>query len=339
MYTQGWRAQWRPYRLDFNFEARTSRAVMRHKDTYFVKLWHESDPARFVIAECPLFKGLSAEDTPDFEDRLTAVCANPTADALLHAPSSIRFAFESATNSSFLTPHSSFKINGLVWMGDRPTMLARIRQKLDDGFRCIKLKIGGIDFDDELSLLAYIRRHYGPDSLELRLDANGAFDASNVMQRLDRLAAYHIHSIEQPVRAGQPELMARVCHDSPIDVALDEELIGITPNVAKQALISFIKPRYIILKPALCGGFSEADAWIAVARHNGVGWWATSALESNVGLAAIGRWLAKYDITMPQGLGTGQLYTNNVGGGVTLHGSTITVDNQYDTRQLNYLFE
>lgn len=335
-------ARWRPYRLDFNFEARTSRAVMLSKDTFFVQLWDDSRPELRVVAECPLFRGLSAEDDSGYESRLDALCRNVSADAIARADSSVRFGFESALAALTVlgheqAPHSacsgnelSYAINGLVWMGDRDTMLQRLHAKLDQGVRCVKMKIGGIDFDDELQLLHYIRQHLSASDLELRVDANGAFTPDNVMKRLLALEPFAIHSIEQPIRAGQPEAMADVCRRSAIPVALDEELIGITPDSRKHELLDYVRPAYIILKPALCGGFSEADSWIDTAGRLGIGWWGTSALESNVGLAAIARWLAKYHVTMPQGLGTGELFVNNVGGGVVCHGDRLTVSRTPD---------
>ena len=339
------KAEWRRYRLNFNFEARTSRAVMHFKDTYFVRVFDDVVPQRFAIGECGLFAGLSAEDDPDFERRLDAVCANPSAEALAAADSCVRFGFESAlaaldgeeVSEDFAS--QGVEINGLVWMGDKRLMFKRLGAKLDEGFRCMKLKIGGIDFADELDLLAYIRKHFPATDLELRVDANGAFTADNVYEKLLALERYSIHSIEQPVKAGQPELMADVCRRSAIPVALDEELIGNTTLAHKEQLLSDISPAYIILKPTLCGGFRAADQWISVAEKRKIGWWATSALESNVGLAAIARWLSKYKITMPQGLGTGELFTNNIGTGVSRCGSRVYVSAHTDFSDVNKLFE
>ena len=326
-------ARWRPYRLDFNFEARTSRAVMYVKDTYFLCVEDDSRPGVCGIGEVPLFRGLSAEDTPDFESVLDKACL--TMD-WAQAPSSVRMGFETALadlgnggrgiifpGSQWLSGQSGIVINGLIWMGDRHTMFERIQQKLEQGFGCLKLKIGGIDFDDETDLLKYIRRRFPADVLELRADANGAFTADNVMQRLEALSAYSVHSLEQPVRAGQYDLMARVCRESPISIALDEELIGTTSADFKAQLLEHIRPAYVILKPSLCGGFSGADEWIAAAQARGIGWWATSALESNIGLEEIAHWVSRKDTHMPQGLGTGQLYSNNVGSGIRRIGSEV----------------
>lgn len=197
-------------------------------------------------------------------------------------------------------------------MGTIDQMSQRIAQKLDQGFRCIKFKIGGEDFDSELALLSQLRSRFAPEQLEIRLDANGAFAPDEAIDKLSELARLHIHSIEQPIRPRQRTEMARICRLSPIPVALDEELIGIDNPEEKLRMLSEIAPRYIILKPALCGGISGAMEWISLARLSGTGWWATSALESNVGLNAIAQWVATLAPTLPQGLGTGQLYTDNI---------------------------
>ena len=323
------RAEWAQRRLNFNFEARTSRAVMLHKDTYYIRVWHEETPAVYGIGECALFKGLSREDDARFEARLDHLCRNINeASANPHTvhDSSLRFGLETALNdlhnggrgvifppSEWLRSTTSIPINGLVWMGDKETMLHRMREKLDDGFRCIKIKIGGIDFDQELDILKTLRKSFGPDDVEIRLDANGAFTAENALARLEALSAFHIHSIEQPRKPGQYDAMTRICAESPIPVALDEELIGTTSLEFKLQLIRQLKPAYIILKPSLCGGFSDANLWVDVAVKYGCGWWATSALESSIGLNAIAQWVARKDMHgLPQGLGTGALYTNNL---------------------------
>lgn len=311
-------AEWAPYRLFFRFEARTSRQVMTYKDTYFVRVSDSDTPSRIAIGECALFRGLSADDRPDYEELLSQACSNP--EQALNSPcSSIRFGFETALGlhgsaaSDWQRGLCGIPINGLVWMGDKATMRARIKEKLDSGFRVLKLKIGGIAFDDEVDLLREVRRAFSPDDLEVRLDANGAFTPENALTRLDTLAKFHIHSLEQPVKAGQIEAMARICAESPIPIALDEELIGLRTPEESEQLLSDIRPAYIILKPSLCGGFKASGTYIDAARKLGIGWWATSALESDIGLAAIGSWLSSgFNIDMPQGLGTGQLYTNNI---------------------------
>lgn len=305
---------------------------MHDKLTYVVSVTDTTRPGCIGVGECPLFQGLSAEDSPGFESLLQQACAHPD---VLPEVSSIRFAFESAVadlrcggrqllvENGFTQGETPLTINGLVWMGDKATMSRRIREKLDAGFRCVKLKIGGIDFEDELDLLGGIRRHFGVDDIELRLDANGAFTPCNALERLERLAKYQIHSIEQPIKAGQWEAMERICRLSPIPVALDEELIGFSTDARKQAMLDMIKPQYIILKPSLCGGFAEADRWIDLARARGIGWWATSALESNIGLSAIAQWVSRRNPSMPQGLGTGALFIGNFPTALRLKGDSL----------------
>lgn len=329
------KAEFTPVVLRFKETAITSRDRMREKLTYLVKLTDTDRPGSIGVGECPLFRGLSAEDTPDFERLLREACEHPEE---LPEVSSIRFAFESARadllsggaqkwgDTPFTRGEEPIVINGLVWMGDKATMARRIGEKLDAGFRCVKLKIGGIDFDDEVRLLASIRERFGADQIEVRLDANGAFSPENAMERLERLARYDIHSIEQPIKAGQWEAMASVCARSPIPVALDEELIGFSSDERKRTLLDAIRPQYIILKPALCGGFREADRWIDLACERGIGWWATSALESNVGLGAIARWVSQRRLTMLQGLGTGALYVRNFPSALRLEADRLWCD-------------
>lgn len=322
-------AHWSRYRLHFTFIARTSRETLTYRDTWYLRLTHSD--ATVTYGECGLFRGLSRDDTPGFETRLSQLChaintGQPT-PSLDDVPA-IKMGYESALafKSSSASTSAYIPINGLIWMGDRREMLNRINQKLDQGFNCLKLKIGGIDFDDEISLLHYIRRHHPQQRLTIRLDANGAFQPHQALEKLKHLSDYHIHSIEQPIRAGQREQMAQICQLSPIPIALDEELIHTTDP---HTLLSQVKPAYIILKPTLCGALSGADAWVEAARANGVGWWATSALESNVGLISIATWVAKKIQThpqlknFPQGLGTGALYSNNIPSSLSLDGQIL----------------
>ncbi len=323
-----YQCDWVKYRLNFRFEARTSRDVMTFKDTYFVRI-RDTITGQCGIGECNLFKGLSADDTPDFEARLTLACQSPHPYCTDEFESSaINFGFETAMHNLLAANHddlwagedendwikgkTSIPINGLIWMGDRATMAARIKEKLNQGFRCLKLKIGGIKFEDEVSLLDVIRSQFAPEDLEIRLDANGAFTPQNAMDRLDVLAQFHIHSIEQPIKAGQWMEMAQLCINSPIPIALDEELIGIRSLDEKYDFMEIYQPQFVVLKPALCGGLHHALEWIQVAIKRNIGFWVTSALESNVGLAAIARWISSFEPEIPQGLGTGQLYTNNI---------------------------
>lgn len=308
--------EWAPYVLKFNFEARTSRAVMHTKRTYFLRLTLVPT-GETVYAEVPLFEGLSAEDTPDFEQCLSTLCRKGI-EGYDGSLSSVNFALESAMAALAPQPSSPWSrgeqgiaINGLVWMGDKETMTRRVAEKIEAGFKVLKLKIGGINFDDEVAILRSIRSTFGPSDLEIRLDANGSFTPENALERIEELSKFNIHSLEQPIRSGQWQAMEHICRQSPIAIALDEELIGWRTPAESASLLDAIGPKFVILKPALCGGFEAADTYIALASERNIGWWATSALESNVGLYAIARWLSFKHITMPQGLGTGQLYTNN----------------------------
>ena len=320
------KASFQKYRLHFKEPSGTSRGILLDKDTYFIRIWEEGAETCFGLGECALFRGLSAEDRPDYEEKLREVC-NRIAEieiASLQEWRSIRFGVDLAFAdlrqggkriyfpSAFSAGEAGIEINGLIWMGDRETMLQRIRAKLDAGFHCIKVKIGAIDFQSELDLLKFIRRRFGREDVELRVDANGAFAPETALERLDALAKYDLHSIEQPIRAGQWEEMARLTSESPLPIALDEELIGCNTLEGKQKLLSAIRPQYIILKPSLHGGVCGGNEWISEAEKRQIGWWITSALESNIGLNAIAQWCATFDNPLPQGLGTGLLFTDNV---------------------------
>lgn len=322
------RADYAAYTLLFKSKAVTSRDVLTRRDTYYIRIT-DNHSGKTGIGECALFRGLGDDDREDYEDCLRDTCRKvnfaASLDEISAAPyTSLRFGLETAVNDlrnggcrrPFPSPWSDGKgeiaINGLVWMGNAQEMLRRIDEKLEKGFRCVKLKIGGIDFDEELKLLAYVRNRFPSSRLELRLDANGAFKPDDALVKLEKLAGYSIHSIEQPVKPGQWRAMAEICRLSPIPVALDEELIGCNDDAFMERLLDEVKPAYLILKPSLCGGFSGAERWIRHAESKGVGWWATSALESNVGLNAIAQWISCRPTTMPQGLGTGGLYVNNV---------------------------
>ena len=313
------------YNLIFHQQAVTSREVMTTKETYFIKVWNSEKPNIVGMGECALFRGLSHEDSDDYEKILSNVCRNISSynSSNYKEYSSIKFGVETAFNdlvnngervifpSEWINGNNDIKINGLIWMGSFEEMYNRINEKLHVGFHCLKLKIGGIDFEKEIELIKYIRSKFPPEILELRLDANGAFSPNNALIKLNELSKYSIHSIEQPIKSGQWEAMSELCLNTPIPIALDEELIGVYDSKQKESLLKKINPQYIILKPALCGGFSGADEWISLADKFNIGWWATSALESNIGLNAIAQWISTYNIKLPQGLGTGQLYSNN----------------------------
>ncbi|MDD2961738.1 MAG: o-succinylbenzoate synthase [Muribaculaceae bacterium] len=320
------KAAYAPYRLNFITPGGTSRGVMNYKDTYFIKIWNEDYPELFGLGECPLFKGLSIEDDDTYEPKLNELCRNienniPTD---LSAYSSIKFGLESAiydyTNgcrriyfhSDFTKGNCRIPINGLVWMGTKEQMLMRIDEKIKSGFKTLKLKIGAIDFSSELEMIDYIRCKFSPEQLEIRLDANGGFSIDNAMDRLTKLSLLDIHSIEQPIMAGQWNEMSYLCSNSPIPIALDEELIGITDLLVMNELLKTISPQYIILKPSLMGGLSGAEEWLKMAAQYNIGGWITSALESNVGLNTLAQWVAILQVKIPQGLGTGNLYSNNI---------------------------
>lgn len=316
------------YRLRFNFSAGTSRGILHEKETWFISVWNETDPSIIGWGECAIFRGLSIDDRPGYVEMIKKVCHDPDfyvsegAIQLTQWPS-IRFGLETARidlkqggqkilfPSSFTKGNDAIPINGLVWMGNKNAMLERIHKKLNDGFHCIKLKIGAIDFGSELSLLQNIRSEFSQADIEIRVDANGAFSPDEALEKINRLSEFQIHSIEQPIRQGQSLKMADLCRLSPIPVALDEELINCINIDQKSELLKAIHPQYIILKPALVGGFSGSLEWIRLANELNIRWWITSALESNIGLNAIAQWTYTLKNPLPQGLGTGQLFQNN----------------------------
>lgn len=318
-----------PRLLHFKQPARTSRGTYTTRQVWYLQYTSAEHPERTGIGECAPLPDLSCDALPDYEQKLNEVCRKTeenggrlNEDDLRDYPSML-FGLETAIrhyqtqswalwDTSFSRGETGIPINGLIWMGDYPTMLSRIEEKLKAGFRCIKLKIGAIHFEEELALLQHIRNHFTAQDVELRVDANGAFSPENAMERLQRLAELDLHSIEQPIRAGQWETMAQLTAHSPLPIALDEELIGCNTLEEKRKLLSTIRPQYIILKPSLHGGISGGKEWIAEAEKLNIKWWITSALESNIGLNAIAQWSATFQNPLPQGLGTGQLFTDNV---------------------------
>lgn len=334
------RLAYAPYILKFHQPAGTSRGVLYEKPTFFVKVFDENDASRFGIGECSVFPGLSPEADGNYGYKLMELLANVALgkETELTRYSSIRLGFEQALRdyaggcrhlyfpSDFTKGNDEIVINGLVWMGTFDEMLQRIDEKVKSGFKCIKLKIGAIDWKKEIDLIEHIRRTYTESDLQIRVDANGGFSMDNALPRLKRLADMGVHSIEQPIPAGCNELMQFLCAVSPLPIALDESLIGIYTTKEKHELLSTVNPAYIILKPSLCGGFSGAEEWIRIAESYGIGWWITSALESNVGLNAIAQWTATLGVSMPQGLGTGALYANNFKCPLTLEGDLLGFD-------------
>ena len=319
------RADYKKYILNFKRPSGTSRGVLTEKETWFIIL--EQNGKR-GMGECGILRTLSVDDLPDYEEKLKWVCDNIHLGEeklwreLIEFPSiqfGVEMAFRSLESespyllfpSAFTKGQKNIPINGLVWMGDEQFMKQQIEEKLQQGFNCIKLKIGAIDFQKELDLLAFIRANFDADTIEIRVDANGAFAVNNALDKLIQLSEFKIHSIEQPIQKNQHDSMSELCFSTPIPVALDEELIGVFGIENKRALLQKIKPQYIILKPSLVGGFRGMQEWITIAEELKIGWWVTSALESNVGLNAIAQWTFLQNNLMPQGLGTGGLYTNN----------------------------
>ncbi len=315
----------------FRQPAGTSRGIYTTRRSWFVTVEDEAMPGAVGVGECAPLPRLSCDDLPDYMQVLEAMAAHVAACGaidydLLRPYPSMLFGLETALMSlhsvdgviydtPFARGEAGIPINGLVWMGSYEEMRARMEEKLAQGFTCVKLKIGAIDFESELDLVRRIRERFSPDDIELRLDANGAFPYEDVLGRLERLSHYGIHSIEQPIRQRQWEKMAAVCRQSPIPVALDEELIGVNIPAMKGDLLDTIRPAYIILKPSLHGGLHGTAEWIDMARQRGIGSWVTSALESNVGLCAIAQFAAHVygcPPALPQGLGTGQLFTDNI---------------------------
>lgn len=326
-----------PLTLHFKSPAGTSRGVMRIKQTYLLKLWDETAPERYGVGEAAVFDGLSKEADGRYEYKLVELLANIAlgrSTDLTDWPS-IRFGLEQAIRdfstggrglyypSPFTEGKTEIEINGLVWMGDIDAMMARLEEKIESGFHCIKLKIGALDFRQEMRMLEAIRSRFDAAALEIRVDANGAFTMDNALPALHILSGYEVHSIEQPIKAGQWEMMRFLCDVSRVPIALDEELIGLNRREQKIAMLDTIHPAWIVLKPALCGGFSGAEEWIALAEERGIGWWVTSALECNIGLSALAQWTATLGVKMPQGLGTGQLYTDNFPSPLILDGDRL----------------
>lgn len=318
----------------FNFQARTSRGAMRERSSWFIKIWDEKSPEVYGLGECAPLPGLSIDDLPDYEDRLKEVLQGLeklTLDNALRMPvelslpnyPSLVFGLETALfdlwnggqriifQNDFLAGRK-LPINGLIWMADMDLMLQQIAIKIQDGYRCIKMKVGGLNFERECDILHYVRKKYFREDVTIRLDANGAFKAEDCLYKLKELSKFSIHSIEQPIKPGQVDLLRALSEQSPIPIALDEELIGVVELDKREQLLKESKVPYIILKPSLHGGLSSCRHWIALAEKMNVGWWITSALESNIGLNAISQFTAEYPVSIPQGLGTGQLYDDNV---------------------------
>jgi len=319
------KASFKTLDLQFKLPAGTSRGVLLHKPYSFLILEKDGFTG---IGECSTIPGLSIDPIETYQEKLDELCRllnegyDPSTIVLDDFPS-IAFGLETALldleangskilfPSAFTEGKTGIPINGLVWMGDKDFMQKQIREKIAAGYRCIKLKVSAIDFETELEIISAIRKEFSSDDMEIRLDANGGFSLNDALEKLERLSDFEIHSIEQPIKARQFEKMAELCQKSPIPIVLDEELIGVK-SLEKEEILEKIKPAYIILKPSLIGGFHESEEWIRLAEKHNVSWWITSALEANIGLNAIAQWTYTLNSSLPQGLGTGQLYHNNI---------------------------
>ncbi len=329
------------YLLHFTFKAGTSRGVLTQKTSWLLYLQHQNKTG---VGECGVLQGLSIDDRPDFEAKLQWLQANIHVpfDLLwkqLHDFPSIQFGLEMALKSlqannlfelfpsKFTANQQAIPINGLVWMGEKSFMKQQLIDKIKQGFGCVKLKIGALNFEEELDLIKYLRTEFSEKTIELRVDANGAFTPDEAPEKLKQLSEYKIHSIEQPIQANQWEAMAKLCETSPIPIALDEELIGISNLATKEQVIKSIKPQYLIFKPSLIGGYRHTEEWIALCQKYNTQWWVTSALESSIGLNAIAQWTFTQNNPLPQGLGTGGLYHNNFASPLRVKNGTLSYDN------------
>ena len=312
--------------LKFKIPGGTSRGVLNDKESWFIII---TNGENYGLGECSLIKGLSPDPDSTFELKLKDIChkihlgfANLSLE--LESYPSILFGLETAfrsfeskdpfvfSKSSLTKGEGSLSINGLIWMGKKSFMKNQIEEKIQSGFKCIKIKIGALDFDLECEILKSLRSEYSESDIEIRLDANGSFSLDSAFEKLKKLSTFKIHSIEQPISVKKRQEMAFLCEKSPIPIALDEELIGIPDFKEQKEMLLEINPTYIILKPSLIGGLKKADGWIKLASSLNIQWWSTSALESNIGLNAISQWVYNRKPLLPQGLGTGMLFSNNI---------------------------
>ena len=337
------KATFKKHTFYFKNPSGTSRGVLTEKHSWFIELVDESNLSIKGLGECSIIPGLS----PDFigfesyEVKLKEVCESvdfylSNLDLLVDFPS-ILFGLETALfdlknggkriifDNSFSRGERRIPINGLIWMGYQEFMLEQIEQKLADGYSCLKMKIGAIDFDSEIKIIEGIRKRFTSNEITLRVDANGAFSPAEAVEKLTILSEYDIHSIEQPIRQGQWNEMKDLCVKTTVPIALDEELIGVNKLEEKKILIQSILPQYIILKPSLHGGIRGSKEWIEIAESLSIPWWITSALESNIGLNAVAQFTGEYQNNLPQGLGTGSLYTNNVPSNLQIENGAIYI--------------
>jgi o-succinylbenzoate synthase len=343
-------ATWTYRDLKFKLPSGTSRGVLKIKRSYFIFI-KDSKTGKIGYGECGVLARLSIDFLPDYEQCLQNLCANinhATPDQFIAFPS-IRFGLEMALlslsskdpfelyPSKFTTGESTMEINGLIWMGDFDYMSQQIKTKIESGYSCIKLKIGAINFEEELDLIKQIRKEYTKNDIEIRVDANGGFKQKDALDKMSQLARLQIHSIEQPIKQGRWKKMAYLCKETPLPIALDEELIGVHDSDTQSELLDIIKPHYVIFKPSLLGGFAATKQWINKCEERGIKWWITSALESNIGLNAITQFTHTLNNPLPQGLGTGQLYTNNIASPLTISKGHIAY-RKNNSWQINTLF-
>lgn len=347
------RLTYTPYTLKFKFDAGTSRGVLKEKPTWFIRVFDESNPTKFGLGEAGPIEGLSLEDLTQMPFELERVSQKIQKHGILYDDQeifelaqlivnqefpSIRFAVETALfdlknganrtifDESFIQGDQRIPINGLIWMGDEGFMNDQKEEKLEKGFGCLKMKVAAIDFEKEIEILKDIRSRFSEDELILRIDANGGFENNLVLKKLDMLEGLGLHSIEQPIMPRQPEAMSLIVEKSPVPIALDEDLIGLHTASQRAELLDYIKPNHIVIKPSLVGGIKSTMDWIKDAESRKIGWWITSALESNIGLNAICQLTGLYSPMNHQGLGTGQLYHNNIESPLTVENGDIYYD-------------
>ena len=349
------KASYFKYILHFKNPSGTSRGILTDKETWFIVLENDGKKG---IGECGILRGLSADDRPDYKEKIQWTCENihlgeqKLWDELIEFPSiqfGIEMAFLSLKSenpfvlfpSDFTKNTKSISINGLVWMGDEAFMKTQIEDKIAQGFSCVKLKIGAIDFNKEINLLRFIRANFDENAIEIRVDANGAFSENDALHKINQITGFKLHSIEQPIKKNHTDTMSVLCKNSQIPIALDEELIGVFSTEEKQNLLQKIRPQYIVLKPSFIGGFRGTLEWISIAEKLNIGWWITSALESNVGLNAIAQFTFLQNSIMPQGLGTGSLFTNNFDCPLTVSEGQLWYDKsknwEFDFNKINTL--
>ena len=351
-----YQSEFHKHNLTFKFEAGTSRGVLKNKDSWILKVWHSESPDITGYGECSPIAGLSIDQIDDIPKLIKKTLKDlilkefQTEEEILQfvqktIPASfpcVRFGFEMALldllnggqkrffPNEFRDIGKVIPINGLIWMGDQNFMMNQLSKKLDAGFDCIKIKVGAIDFEQELKLLETLRNNEMGQQVTLRLDANGAFTPQNALHKLESLSKFDVHSIEQPIKTNHWDDMQILCEKSPISIALDEELIGVHEYDKKDELLDHIQPQYIILKPSLMGGMVATHEWVQLAEKRKIGWWITSALESNIGLNAVCQLASEYNPIIPQGLGTGQLYLNNFNSPLSVESGKISYDDRLE---------